>query len=1589
MRKQNLNFPHESSLMDASSNSSMDAKQIIDSLTAHISLYNSSSSSRSVPGNPNPRSQILKWFSSLTVHQRQSHLTIVDQKFAQILLQMQRKLRSNGHGFFIILPDIPSNDGLPSLCYRRSHGVLARASESNESERLVYDSIRLFNSKEGEKVDECSCSADCLDSVVVCEGFVENVDGFVAAMDGVSNAAFLRGEESGLGLDWVELEWLKAKGYYSIEAFVANRLEVALRLAWMNLNSGKKRGVKLKEKASTAGVAANVYWRKKGCLDWWGKLDAATRREVFRVALGKSAKSLTAEILKTGTNTSEDQILIFGSGVERLQRFNYTLSSQQTVATSSGVVCSPASASGKTSSITYMIHGLYVLQEIITILLACQHSEFDKERVFLSSLASISTISDFIFRKLRGLLMVISLDCTKLELLEGNSNFPTKKSKEKISAATRRKKGGSRNMKRLNPIPIASRDDIGLNKAAKSRRMIQDHGYGLPHTKVGDIVKSNWMAGTLQKKGPDTEIPSSAVVMGPTEGSVRKNVQSGSRKCKKESNEVKKFGLNDPKVGTCQTRGSRISSSSQVEAAKSDSVSENSVMQNIANNVSTGNDKLLPLSPFTGGPMGEDKLVQSNEEDYSTSSQGPIEEQPSGSAEGPIDTGLDHYSDRVKEYHSTSSSSEIMNNTVDSSIMSPHMLVVGSGDVICTEDKDHRNCGHVSETDSTSLLSDVRTKAIDSEEEVTPIQEQKSRSIYDTQSINSSGCPSYEWPRVYPLHFPSINSHLPPATDRLHLDVGHNWQNHFRQSFVPTLHQVRNTDNGCSRILSRQLPMSLDWPPMVRNGYGLAPTVACSHDSGFISRRQSFHQGFTAQNMQHNVSATDDDRIYSRDFVDLSDLTNSQELIDEQDNHWISEEEYEVHAVSGMDYSQYFGGGVMYWNPSDHPGTSFSRPPSLSSDDSSWAWREADMNRAVDDMVAFSSSYSTNGLTSPSAASFCSPFDPLATGHQAVGFVIPGSEVTGKLLHSSSAVTDSTAEENVSGSLSSLPGDSEVKTGDSLPYPILRPIIIPNMSRERSRSEFKRSHDLKSPCVPPNRREQPRIKRPPSPVVLCVPRAPHPPPPSPVGNSRKHRGFPTVRSGSSSPRHWGVRGLFHEGISFEEACVRMDGSEVVWPSWRNKSLSAHAMVQPVPGSLLQDRLIAMSQLTRDQEHPDVALPLQLPDLLNCPNRKASLSLMHSLLHDEIDNFCKRVAAENLSRKPYINWAIKRVARSLQVLWPRSRTNIFGSNATGLSLPSSDVDLVVCLPPVRNLEPIKEAGILEGRNGIKETCLQHAARYLANQEWVKSDSLKIVENTAIPIIMLVVEVPRDLVTPAASAISTVKELTEEITEGANNFRANLVNSEASSSLKCSNMNNGDGKDMKSIRIDISFKSPSHTGLQTTELVKELTEQFPAATPLALVLKTFLADRSLDQSYSGGLSSYCLVLLITRFLQHEYHHGRPINQNFGSLLMDFFYFFGNVFDPRQMCISVRGSGIYINRERGYSIDPIYIDDPLFPTNNVGRNCFRIHQCIKSLLQAFADAYSTLESELKCLPNTGESTARPVYNLLPKIIPSIGLS
>lgn len=125
-------------------------------------------------------------------------------------------------------------------------------------------------------------------------------------MDALSNGAFLRGggEDTDLASsDWVELEWLKAKGYYTMEAFIANRLEVSLRLAWSSNGNGngkkKKRGggIKLKDKLNAAAMSANAYWRTKACADWWLNLDTATQKQIWTCLLRKSAKSVVHSCL--------------------------------------------------------------------------------------------------------------------------------------------------------------------------------------------------------------------------------------------------------------------------------------------------------------------------------------------------------------------------------------------------------------------------------------------------------------------------------------------------------------------------------------------------------------------------------------------------------------------------------------------------------------------------------------------------------------------------------------------------------------------------------------------------------------------------------------------------------------------------------------------------------------------------------------------------------------------------------------------------------------------------------------------------------------------------------------------------------------------------------------------------------------------------------------------------------------------------------------------------------------------------------------------------------------------------------------------
>jgi hypothetical protein len=106
--------------------------------------------------------------------------------------------------------------------------------------------------------------------------------------------------------------------------------------------------------------------------------------------------------------------------------------------------------------------------------------------------------------------------------------------------------------------------------------------------------------------------------------------------------------------------------------------------------------------------------------------------------------------------------------------------------------------------------------------------------------------------------------------------------------------------------------------------------------------------------------------------------------------------------------------------------------------------------------------------------------------------------------------------------------------------------------------------------------------------------------------------------------------------------------------------------------------------------------------------------------------------------------------------------------------------------------------------------------------------------------------------------------------------------------------------------------------------------------------------------------------------------------GGLLMGFLDFYGNRFDPRTTALSLarnRGAGCYFARAAG-GYDPLFIEDPLAPANNVGRNCFRIYQVGSSIgaRRGPTNAFTNRRCLTFMLPITDQSIDPPCRSLSP---------
>ena len=249
---------------------------------------------------------------------------------------------------------------------------------------------------------------------------------------------------------------------------------------------------------------------------------------------------------------------------------------------------------------------------------------------------------------------------------------------------------------------------------------------------------------------------------------------------------------------------------------------------------------------------------------------------------------------------------------------------------------------------------------------------------------------------------------------------------------------------------------------------------------------------------------------------------------------------------------------------------------------------------------------------------------------------------------------------------------------------------------------------------------------------------------------------------------------------------------------------------------------------------------------------------------------------------------------------RARAKIFGSVASGLSLPKSDVDVVLWLPPVRSvggLKNILEVGILESGNAEKESFVQQLARQLSRQQWVvQVSSLDQIGGLRHPLPALTLG-SRDILRSPQESLRVVDRTAIPLV-----------------SVECTDEEGG-----PPLSVDISFQSQSHHGLLAAAIVRELTSILPTLAPLILCLKHFLSVHKMSKAYTGGLGSYVLTLILASFLVHQ-----PPGVSVGRLLLDFLHFFGRAPEIQRFRFGLAGVGGIPPHEAMF--DPLCVEDPL---------------------------------------------------------------
>ena len=306
------------------------------------------------------------------------------------------------------------------------------------------------------------------------------------------------------------------------------------------------------------------------------------------------------------------------------------------------------------------------------------------------------------------------------------------------------------------------------------------------------------------------------------------------------------------------------------------------------------------------------------------------------------------------------------------------------------------------------------------------------------------------------------------------------------------------------------------------------------------------------------------------------------------------------------------------------------------------------------------------------------------------------------------------------------------------------------------------------------------------------------------------------------------------------------------------------------------------------------------------------------LHNSIEEYYNILEEALVIQRKIKNELFNYFSSIIKIVYKNTNILIYGSSLYNLDIDTSDLDLSISSKEDINLSDL-ELYLKENNN---------------NNQYI---SVNGIFTASVPVIKI--------------EIDYLKLENDEIT------RLYKILKDTVYYKKC--YNSADNDYMNKTNIDISLNSINNKQI---EFIKDSLNEYPEMRPIIKILKKILQLKNMNNSYHGGMSSYCLFLLIFSYMKF-YHNKINVNKikeiNLGSLLIEILTFYTNYIDFNCTIIDPSSNFPFI---REYTLDIIpTIIEPI-TKKNAAKTIYKIFDVMESLRIVNEDLLRILQTDSK---------------------------